>query len=115
MSWFLQSDYEIRFEWGLEGAKRLSPKADIAIVVDALSFSTCVEVGVTAGAQIFPFYFKDDRAEEYARSVNAVCASPARRKNEICLSPATLTTLKPGDRVVLPSPNGSTILRLKRR
>ncbi len=109
MSWFLQSEYEIRFEWGLEGAKRLSSEVDIAVVVDVLSFSTCVEVGVTAGAQIFPFYFKDDRAREYARSVNAVCASPARRKNEICLSPATLTGLKPGDRVVLPSPNGSTI------
>ena len=109
MGWFLQSEHEIRFEWGLEGAKRLSSEVDIAVVVDVLSFSACVEVGVTAGAQIFPFYFKDDRAREYARSINAVCASATRRKNEICLSPATLATLKSGDRVVLPSPNGSTI------
>ncbi len=109
MGWFLQSEYEIRFEWGLEGAKRLSSEVDLAVVVDVLSFSTCVEVGVTAGAQIFPFYFKDDRATEYARSINAVCASATRLKNEICLSPATLATLKSGDRVVLPSPNGSTI------
>ena len=37
MSWFDQSKYSIKFEWGLEGAKILAPVSDVCIVVDIFS------------------------------------------------------------------------------
>jgi 2-phosphosulfolactate phosphatase len=109
VSWYLQNDSMVRFEWGLDGAKRLSPFADVTIVVDVLSFSTCVDVGVSRGALVLPYFFKDERARDYANSNNARLASSNRSKTELCLSPSSLSKLSQGDRVVLPSPNGSTI------
>ena len=109
MAWFDQSDYDVRFEWGLEAAKRLSPGADVTVVVDVLSFSTCVEIACSRGAVVYPYIYKDDRAQEFAKSVGAKCASPKRSKTELCLSPNSLAQLSAGEKVVLPSPNGSTI------
>lgn len=109
MNWALQQDFDIRFEWGLEGAKRLSGSVDVAIVVDVLSFSTCVEVGVSKGAVIFPYVYKDERAEAFAAEHSATLASPSRHKDRLCLSPSTFSKVSEGDRIVLPSPNGATI------
>jgi 2-phosphosulfolactate phosphatase len=109
MSWFDQSKYDIKFEWGLEGAKKLSSTSDVVIVVDVLSFSTCVEAALSRGASVFPYLYKDSRAQKFAESVDARLACPQRSKNEICLSPPSLLQLGKGDKVVLPSPNGSTI------
>lgn len=109
MPWYSQSEFQNRFEWGLEGARKLSSEADIAVVVDVLSFSSCVDIAISAGAIVYPFVFKDERAKEYANSLGAICASTKRSKSEFCLSPPTLSQLKSGDRIVLPSPNGSTI------
>jgi 2-phosphosulfolactate phosphatase len=109
VAWYSQSEYENRFEWGLEGARKLASEADAVIVVDVLSFSTCVDVALSSGAEVIPFLFKDERAQAHAKSINAICASTKRSKMEFSLSPASLFKLKPGDRIVLPSPNGSTI------
>jgi 2-phosphosulfolactate phosphatase len=109
MSWYSQEDSKIRFEWGLDGATRLSPFADVTVVVDVLSFSTCVDVAVSRGAIVLPYFFKDERAQDYAKSNNAQLANPNRSKTDLCLSPSSLSKLNFGDRVVLPSPNGSTI------
>lgn len=109
MSWYSQEAYDIRFEWGIEGAKNLSAQVDVAIVVDVLSFSSCVDMAVSRGAILYPFLFKDDRARELANNIGAKLASPTRSKNELCLSPATMNLLNANDKVVLPSPNGSSI------
>lgn len=109
MAWFDQNAYDIKFEWGLEGAKQLSHLADVVVVVDILSFTTCVEAALSCGGTVFPYLYKDHRADDYARSLGAILANPKRSKEDICLSPPTLLSLKPGDKVVLPSPNGSTI------
>lgn len=44
-----------------------------------------------------------------AKSNHARIANPNRSKTDLCLSPSSLSKLDRGDRVVLPSPNGSTI------
>ena len=54
MTWYMQNEHDIRSEWALEGAQRLSTEADVTIIVDILSFSTCVEVAVSQGAEVFP-------------------------------------------------------------
>ena len=109
MPWYGQEGFDLRFEWGLEGAKRLSSGVDISIIVDVLSFSTCVDIAVGRSARVYPFLFKDGRAIKYAKEIGGVCAKTERSKTHLCLSPRTLLGLEPGTNLVLPSPNGSTI------
>jgi 2-phosphosulfolactate phosphatase len=37
--YFDQSEYDIRFEWGLAGVKALAPICDVMVIVDVLSFT----------------------------------------------------------------------------
>lgn len=105
---FTQSNYHIRCEWGMEGVHLLAPISDVIIIVDVLSFSTSVEIATSKGARIYPFRWKDLSAYEFARSVDAEVADKTN-KNGYRLSPASLLSLPAGARLVLPSPNGSTL------
>jgi len=100
---------EIYCGWGPGGIISLSPHVDVFIIVDVLSFSTCVDAAVSNGAFILPFPHKDERAAEYAKENNAQLASLKRSKSEYSLSPSSLISIKPGTRLVLPSPNGSEL------
>ena len=64
-------------EWGLSGIKALQEEADVCIIVDVLSFSTCVDVACARGARIYPFLL-DDRpaAKKEARRIGAKLAGP---------------------------------------
>ncbi len=103
---FSQSDFQIRFEWGIQGVRTLAPVSDVIVIVDVLSFSTCVDIAVSRQALVFPYRYKDDSAAEYATAVQAVLAG--KRGEQLSLSPASLCSLDPHARIVLPSPNGST-------
>ena len=46
-----QSGADIRFEWGPVGAAAMLP-VDIAVVVDVLSFTTAVTVGLERGPSL---------------------------------------------------------------
>ena len=39
---FDQREFDIRCEWGEQGVARLAPISDAVIIVDIMSFSTCV-------------------------------------------------------------------------
>jgi len=103
-----QADDDIRCEWGENGAAALAPLSDVAIVVDVLSFTTCVEIACKRGAIVYPWRWKDDSAASFARSVGAALAGP-RGGGEFSLSPISFLGAPKGARIVLPSPNGSTI------
>lgn len=103
-----QLPYTVRFEWGLDGARVVAPGADLAVVVDVLSFTTCVSVAVDRGAVVFPYPWKDATAEDFAAHHGADLAGP-RNGGGLSLSPASLRAAETLNRVVLPSPNGSTI------
>ena len=105
---FDQSEYDIRCEWGEQGVARLAPTSDVVIIVDVLSFSTAVEIAANRGAIVFPYLWKDETAYEFAASVNAEVAD-RNNLNGFSLSPASLLNIASGTRLVLPSPNGSTI------
>jgi 2-phosphosulfolactate phosphatase len=83
------------------------------VVVDVLSFSTTVTCAVEQGASVYPFRWKDDRAVDRARELEARLAvgrlEARGHDGEISLSPGSMAALRPGERLVLPSPNGSTI------
>lgn len=76
------------------------------IIVDVLSFTTCVDVAVAHDALVFPYRCNDVSTVAFAQSVNAV---PAGRRGDVpSLSPHALQSLPARSRIVLPSPNGST-------
>jgi 2-phosphosulfolactate phosphatase len=103
-----QAPYQVRFEWGLAGLASVAQADTVVVVVDVLSFSTAVSVALARGASVLPFPWKDERATVYAHRHAALLAGP-RGANEYSLSPASLARLPSGVRIVLPSPNGSTI------
>ena len=104
-------------EWGPTGAAAVA--ADIAVVIDVLSFTTTVGIAVERGLRVLPFAWRDERAASYAEARDAVLAVgrlEARsldgdHSHGISLSPAAMAAadLAGVGQVVLPSPNGSTI------
>jgi 2-phosphosulfolactate phosphatase len=93
----------------LQGVRSLVPQSDAVVIVDVLSFSTAVDIAVARGASILPYPWKDASAEAYARSKGALLAGPRNAPTGYSLSPAPLEAIQPGELLVLPSPNGSTL------
>jgi 2-phosphosulfolactate phosphatase len=95
--------------WGSAGARWLATCSDVLVVVDVLSFSTSLTIAVDRGAQVWPYTWGSDGAEQFARDIGAVLARGRSTRQGPTLSPASLLDLEPGTRLVLPSPNGSAI------
>ena len=106
---FDQSEFEVRCEWGEHGVAQLAPISDAVIIVDVLSFSTCVEIATSREAVVFPYRWKDESAAAFATSVGASLADSRRGNAQYSLSPQSLMRIPKGTRLVLPSPNGSTL------
>jgi 2-phosphosulfolactate phosphatase len=106
---FDQAEFEIRCEWGRQGVCQLAPISDVVIIVDVLSFSTCLEIANSRGAVIFPYRWKDESARDFAASLGAELAQFERGSDGYSLSPASLMSIPENTRLVLPSPNGSTM------
>jgi len=106
-----QTAFRARFDWGLVGAKVLAREVAVVAVFDVLSFTTALTVAVDRGIEVFPFRWKDERAVEFAGARDAVLAvgRSAAEPGEISLSSATIRDARNIARLVLPSPNGSTI------
>jgi len=109
----------VRLEWGPVGATALAPDADVAVVVDVLSFTTTLTVAAEGGTVVHPLPWQDERAAAYAAAHDAVLAvgrssaAAGAGPGEVSLAPATVRAAqrRPGGlpRLVLPSPNGSAI------
>lgn len=106
---FNQADFEIRVEWGLRGIAELAPFSDVVVIVDVLSFCTCVEIAVARGARVFPFRSHDESARAFAARMDAELAGMRGSAARYSLSPQSLVEIPRGTRLVLPSPNGSTL------
>lgn len=107
---FNQQEFDIRLEWGLRGVEELSPVSDVVIIVDILSFSTCVDIATGNGAVIYPYRWKDETAIAYARSLEAELAHFERKNTDgYSLSPSSMIDIPEGTKLVLPSPNGSSL------
>lgn len=98
----------IRFGWGLHA---LAECDSTIVVVDVLCFTTCVSIAASRGATVIPCEWRDDRAVELGRAMNAVVAAK-RGEPGYTLSPVSFLDAPAGLRIVLPSPNGSTIARI---
>lgn len=110
---FGQRTYAVRLDWGPVGARVAA--ADVTVIVDVLSFSTSVCVAIERGMRVYPYRWNGARAEAFARERDAVLAVgrlEAIKPGAVpapSLSPAGLLECRPVPRLVLPSPNGSTI------
>jgi 2-phosphosulfolactate phosphatase len=108
-----QSAYAVRFDWGPTGAAATA--ADLAVVVDVLSFTTTLSVAVEHGVEVLPFRWRDSRAAAYAEEQGATLAvgrfeaREATAGAQVSLSPASVAAADGLKRLVLPSPNGSAI------
>lgn len=106
-----QRSYGVRVDWGLAGAEAVVEAADVAVVVDVLSFTTTLSVAVDLGCAVLPYRWADSTASGYAREHGAVLAvgRSSAGPGDVSLSPASLRSGPAPARLVLPSPNGSTI------
>ena len=110
-----QTAYTRRLEWGLGGALALvgdARPADVAVVVDVLSFTTTLTVALEQGVVVHPYPWRAEDAAAYAGERGAALAVGRREGLEtgsVSLSPVSFLGVSGIDRVVLPSPNGSAI------
>jgi 2-phosphosulfolactate phosphatase len=109
---YAQDGFGARFDWGPLGAAAVGPGAAIVAVVDVLSFTTALTVAVDQGIEVFPYRWRDHTAVAYAQRHDAALAvsrAEATEPGRVSLSPATIRRSSGIERLVLPSPNGSTI------
>jgi 2-phosphosulfolactate phosphatase len=110
-----QLDHRVRFDWGPTGAAAIAEGADVAVVVDVLSFTTTLCVAIERGMTVLPYRWKDERAAAYADERSATLAVGRLEgralppSSAVSLSPAAMARVSGVERVVLPSPNGSSI------
>ena len=103
-----EARFDLRCEWGEAGIVALSPVSDVVVVVDVLSFSTCVDIAVSRRGEVLPYPERGPGAEEFAEEHRAALAR-SRGEGVYSLSPSTFLDIDPGTRVVLPSPNGAMV------
>ncbi|MBA8825348.1 2-phosphosulfolactate phosphatase [Saccharopolyspora lacisalsi] len=103
-----QHPHGVRFDWGIDGMRNLATECPVVVVVDVLSFSTCVDVAIEAGARVLPLRWHDARGRRAAEEAGAVMAGP-RGTAGWSLSPSSLRGLHAGVLLALPSPNGATL------
>jgi 2-phosphosulfolactate phosphatase len=107
-----QLEAAVRFDWGLTGATAVAPKRGCLVVVDVLSFTTAVTVATGRGMSVFPYRWRDESAARFAALHDATLAAERRKvtpHHPWSLSPSALQNAPITPRLVLPSPNGSTI------
>src|SRR3989442_7686978 len=102
-----QEAWACRCEWGPGAVAALAP-ADVTIVIDVLSFTTCVDVAASRGAAILPYSWNDASAADFARAQGAELAG-RRRQAKYSLAPESYREAPEGLRCVLPSPNGAQV------
>lgn len=110
MHFTTQHRHRLRCEWGPEAIERLAPHVDTVVIVDVLSFTTCVEVACSRGATVFPWALDAGGVTEFAAARGAIVASRDRSVSP-SLSPTSLLAVERNLRLVLPSPNGSRLSR----
>ncbi|MCZ3387233.1 MAG: 2-phosphosulfolactate phosphatase, partial [Actinomycetia bacterium] len=98
----------VSLEWGPQGLRMLSETCECVVLIDVFSFSTSVAVAVARGAAVWP-HSGHERAEELARAIGATLVRGRNMREGRTLSPASLLGVEDGERLIMPSDNGSVI------
>ena len=104
-----QHGFRVGFDWGPVGADAVA--GNLVAVVDVLSFTTAVTVATDLGIDVYPYRWRDETAVAYAKQYDAHLAVGRSEAGPggVSLSPVTIRQATGVTRLVLPSPNGSTI------
>jgi hypothetical protein len=68
-----QRNFDVRFEWCLQGLEALS-ECRTFIIVDILSFTTCVSIALARKATDFPYRWKGQTAHTFAQEHHDILA-----------------------------------------
>jgi len=52
MMFYSQDNFDVRFDWGLDGLQNIAADCNAVIIVDVLSFATSLDIAVSRGATI---------------------------------------------------------------
>ena len=99
--------YVVELEWSSSGLEALAERSEAIVIVDVLSFSSSVDIAVSQGATVLPCAWGEGDAKQYAEDQNAFLAGA--NDQGYSLRPTSLAAMRAGERVVLPSPNGSCL------
>jgi 2-phosphosulfolactate phosphatase len=110
-------DSSVHVEWGPEGAALAAGRGDVVVVVDVFSLSTAMSIAVAR--ELTCLVYSGAEIEEMGGPGQASVLLGARslrreRRAEpgrLTLSPESLTTAEPGQRVVFTSPDGAAVVR----
>lgn len=118
-TFFDQSPYEIKVEWGIRGAKEAARREEILIIVDVLSFSSTVIAAMENNAVIYPFPPPiNEKAKNYADQFGAelvVGRAEAIKTGKHSLSPNSFTADDRGKSYVLCSLNGAACVEAAKK
>ncbi|WP_285474745.1 2-phosphosulfolactate phosphatase [Actinoplanes sp. NBRC 101535] len=114
---FRQTEHLTRFEWGPTGAAAVASGAAYVAVIDVLSFTTALTVAAEHDIAVLPYRWRDATAATTAAAHDADLAVGRSQAgpDDISLSPPTIPQVasrRTVHRLVLPSPNGSTVSAL---
>jgi 2-phosphosulfolactate phosphatase len=109
-------DSSVHVTWGPTGAALAAERGDVIIVVDVLSFSTTLSIAVTR--EFTCLVYRDAEIEELGGPARAAIRLSARplgprakaAPGQLSLSPASLLSAEPGQRVVVTSLNGASVV-----
>jgi 2-phosphosulfolactate phosphatase len=101
--WATQSGFDVRVGWGPAGIGALAAGVSTIVLVDILRFTTALEVATARGAAVRPAPWPFDAAAV----VDGFEVADGRGPRALSLAPGSPAAVDPGDRVVLPSANGS--------
>lgn len=106
---YAQDGFRVGFDWATTGAAAVP--GSITAVVDVLSFTTAVTVAADLGIEVYPYRWRDESTVAYAKQYDAALAVGRSEAGpgQVSLSPVTVRQARGIKRLVLPSPNGSTI------
>jgi 2-phosphosulfolactate phosphatase len=110
-------DSSVHVEWGPQGAALAAARGDVVVVVDVFSLSTAMSIAVARDFTCL--VYGEEEIEQMGgpaqASVLLGARSLSRRRTaepgELTLSPASLTTAEPGQRVVFTSPDGAAVVQ----
>jgi 2-phosphosulfolactate phosphatase len=103
-----QNQFDVRFEWAVHGLEAIS-ECRTFIIIDILSFTTCVSIALGRQATVFPYRWRGQTAQIFAEEHQAELPEMRDVKGAHSLSAKSLLKIQPGTRIVLPSPNGATL------
>ncbi|MGJ9412850.1 2-phosphosulfolactate phosphatase [Aeromicrobium sp. CF4.19] len=103
-----QLGHSVRFEWGRTGGLVVGERADVAVVVDVLTFTTTLTLAVERGTVVVPHPQDEPDLAAVAAQQGAVLAGDrGSGTDQPTVAPSSIVASDPVDRLLLPTRDGA--------